>query len=192
MQVRRCAHVVEPRERLDFDLSRLLAGESGLENVREWIALAAHADAETHIDEAQMRVLGALSPQDWQAFDALLAQHPREVLEALLANGLLISDSEAHAGMRARDDDVRASHWRGIGAVVQRHSRWTGIDTAEAERRFGREKTDRRSSNAWAPGTAGVRKRRERSAHRRSRQRRIGARSAYRGASRAAISIARA
>ena len=54
MQVRRCAHVlIEPRERLDFDLSRLLAGESGLENVREWIALAAHADADTVIDEAQ-------------------------------------------------------------------------------------------------------------------------------------------
>ncbi len=159
MQVRRCAHVlVEPRERLDFDLSRLLAGETGLENVREWIALAAHADAETVIDEAQMRVLGELSPQDWQAFDALLAQHPREVLEALLANGLLISDSEAHAEMRARDDDVRASHWRGIGAVVQRHSRWTGIDTAEAERRFGRE-TDRPFLERLGPPESPVRER---------------------------------
>ena len=45
MQVRRCAHLmIEPRERLDFDLSLLASGGTGLRNVVEWIALAPHRD----------------------------------------------------------------------------------------------------------------------------------------------------
>ena len=59
-----------------------------------------------------------------------------------MAKGLLISDAEAHADIRRHDEDVRASHWRGFSAALHRHTRWQGIDTLEAERRFGSE-TDR-------------------------------------------------
>lgn len=158
MQLRRCAHVVlEPRERLDFDLGRLLAGESGLADVREWIALAAHVDGGIVIDEAQMRVLGAMSPQTWVDQDALLAEHAAAAIDALLANGLLLADDAAggHAELRARDDDLRVSHWLGLSAVLQRHTRWGDIDTAEAERRFGRE-TDRPFLERLGPPEAPV------------------------------------
>ncbi len=142
MQLRRCAHlVVEPRERLDFDLGRLLSGESGLLHVREWVALAAHVDGEIVIDAEQLRVLGALSPQTWVDHDVLLAEHARASIDALLEHGLLLTDDDAghHVEWRARDTDVRDSHWLGLSAVTHRHTRWRAIDTAEAERRFGRE-----------------------------------------------------
>src|SRR5690606_7834677 len=67
MQVRRCKHmVVEPRESLDFDLARLFAGGTGLGKRREWVALAAHRDAECVLNTEDLALLGALSPDDWQ------------------------------------------------------------------------------------------------------------------------------
>ena len=55
MQVRRCAHLmIEPRERLDFDLSLLASGGTGLRNVVEWIALAPHRDEEIVLSEDEV------------------------------------------------------------------------------------------------------------------------------------------
>jgi putative peptide maturation dehydrogenase len=143
MQVRRCAVVlVEPRERLDFDLGRLVAGGTGVETVLEWIALAAHLDGEIELEAAEVAALGTVSPEQWASFDELLTTQPREVLDGLVTKGLLITDAEVHADIRSHDETVRASHWRGISATIHRHTRWNGIDTLEAERRFGRE-TDR-------------------------------------------------
>jgi len=143
MQVRRCAVVyVEPRERIDFDLTRLLEGGTGVAHVREWIALAAHADAEIVLEADEVALLGKLSPEHWEAMDTLAQVHPRAVLERLLAHGLLIADDDEHAPIRLHDEDVRASHWRGLSATLHRHTRWNAVDTLEAERRFGRE-TDR-------------------------------------------------
>src|SRR6187549_1118912 len=95
MQVRRCTVVfVEPRERLDFDLSRLVAGGTGVAPVREWIALAAHLDEEILLDADEVRILGQLSPGDWMNFDALAAELDSAVLERLIGKGLLIRDTE--------------------------------------------------------------------------------------------------
>ncbi|HET9031393.1 MAG TPA: putative peptide maturation dehydrogenase [Dokdonella sp.] len=143
MQVRRCAVVfVEPRERLDFDLGRLVEGGTGVESVREWIALTAHLDEEQVLDADEVHALGQLSPDAWIDWGELNSRQPGASLESLLAKGILISDAAEHADMRDQDDNVRASHWKGISAVAQRHTRWRAIDTLEAERRFGRE-TDR-------------------------------------------------
>lgn len=143
MQVRRCAVVhIEPRERLDFDLARLVAGGTGVDTVREWIALAAHLDAEVLLDGDEVSVIGALSPEQWTEWDDLAARLPHAILENLIAKGLLISGEEAASGARDSDEQVRASHWRGLSATLHRHTRWQGIDTLEAERRFGSE-TDR-------------------------------------------------
>ena len=143
MPVRRCAHVfVEPRESLGFDLARLLGGETGIVHEREWIALAAHLDAEVVLDEAQLGVLGRLSADQWQALDALRDEHGAAPIDALLASGLLLSDDDAASTLRDRDERVRAAHWLPLSAVHHHHTRWSAVDTLEAERRFGRE-TDR-------------------------------------------------
>ena len=145
MQIRRCAVVfIEPRERLDFDLTRLVAGGTGVEMVREWIALAAHQDDETLLDDAEVSALGTLSAEQWIGFDVACAQLPREPLERLISKGLLVCDGDGdeHVATREHDEHVRASHWRGLAATVHRHTRWHAVDTLEAERRFGNE-TDR-------------------------------------------------
>ena len=145
MQIRRCAVVfIEPRERLDFDLARLVAGGTGVGMVREWIALAAHQDEETLLDDAEVSALGTLSAEQWIGFEAACTQQPREPLERLLAKGLLVCDGDGgdHVSAREHDEQVRASHWRGLAATVHRHTRWHAVDTLEAERRFGNE-TDR-------------------------------------------------
>jgi putative peptide maturation dehydrogenase len=143
MQVRRCAVVlVEPRERLDFDLAKLVAGGTGVDTVREWIALAAHLDQETVLDAHEVHALGTFSPEQWQALEFALAERNAEAVVGLMAKGLLINDSDEHAAVRRSDEQVRASHWLGISAALHRHTRWNGVDTLEAERRFCSE-TDR-------------------------------------------------
>ncbi|HEY0178278.1 MAG TPA: putative peptide maturation dehydrogenase [Dokdonella sp.] len=151
MQVRRCTHlVVEPRERLEFDLALLFAGGTGLTKRREWIALAAHVDDEIVVDDADLAALGAASAEDWHERDALAAAHGEAVVERLLRAGLLISDDAGGAVLRERDEAVRAGHWRGLSAVLHRHTRWHGVDTLEAERRFATE-SDRKFLDRLGP-----------------------------------------
>lgn len=159
MQVRRCAHVfIEPRESLGFDLAGLLSGETGLVHEREWIALAAHLDDEIVLDEAAVVLLGQLSADRWQPLDALRAAHGAAPVDALLASGLLIGDEGSDRSLRERDDAVRTGHWLPLSVVHHRHTRWSGIDTLEAERRFGRE-TDRPLLDQLGPPEPPVRER---------------------------------
>lgn len=151
MQIRRCAHVlIEPRERLDFDLARVFAGGTGLARVREWVALAAHCDDEFVMSENDIAVLGEVSPESWTERDDLLATHDATIVDGLLERGLLVSDAPAHAALREHDETVRASNWRGPSAVVHRHTRWHGIDSVDAERRFANE-TDRKFLDRLGP-----------------------------------------
>lgn len=143
MRVRRCSVLfIEPRETCDFDLASLLSGGTGLVLRREWIALAAHLDDEIVLDERDVVALGRLSADAWQPLESLRSEHGVDVVGKLLEHGLLVADDEAHVTARTSDEAVRAGHWRALSAVHHRHSRWTGIDTLEAERRCGRE-TDR-------------------------------------------------
>ena len=141
MQIRRCASVhIEPRERLDFDLARLLSGiGTGLDTVLEWIGMGAHQDAEVTLEQKHLTVLGALSPETWISLDRVLEVHPKEVVDKLIADGLLISDADPGSEINRADENVRASHWRGLSAILHRHTRWRGVDTLEAEQTFAKE-----------------------------------------------------
>lgn len=134
MRLRRCAMLmIEPRERLEFDLSLLATGASGLRSILEWIAHAPHLGGEIVLSAAEVALLGALSPSHWTEFDALAATHPRDVLEALLEKHLLIDEA---ADVAARDQKLRDTHWRGASAAMHYASRWRGVDTEEVEKRF--------------------------------------------------------
>ena len=66
MRVRRCGLVMlEPAERLEFDLARLAAGGSGLYTVMDWIAFVPHAGKTTTLTAAEATALGELSPSQW-------------------------------------------------------------------------------------------------------------------------------
>ena len=140
MQVRRCAWVVvAPRETTEFDLTELAAGDTGVCERLYWLALAAHCDDEISLDAAEVDVLGAIPPSHWQSLGDLSQRHPRVVLEALLAKGLLIAQEPPDAATRRfaqADAAVRAVQWRGLPAVTHRHTRWHGADTEVAAREF--------------------------------------------------------
>ena len=134
MRLRRCAIVhLEPRERLVFDLALLGDGGNGLRNIIEWIALAPHLDDEVTLSADAAQTLGAMSSGEWRELDELRAAHPPAAVDALRAAGLLVAENSAEA---ARDERVRATHWRGTSAVMHYASRWRGIDTKDAEQRF--------------------------------------------------------
>ncbi|TAN02861.1 MAG: putative peptide maturation dehydrogenase [Rhodanobacteraceae bacterium] len=140
MQVRRCALVlVEPREAIDFDLTELASGETGVRERLGWVALAAHRDEDIPLTAAEVAALGALSPGHWRSLDELSQRHPRAVLEALMAKGLLIAQEpvdETSLQFARADDAVRAVHWRGLPAVMHRHTRWRDVDSEAVERLF--------------------------------------------------------
>jgi hypothetical protein len=158
MKVRRCSAIfIELRERLNFELGRLVAGGTGVEAVLEQIALVAHLDQEIPVEARQVSALGLLSPELWIEFEEACKNLPRELLLDLIATGLLITDSDDHANFRRSDETIRDSHWKGLSATVHRHTRWQAIDTLEVERRFGGE-TERpfletRSAGSRACGT---------------------------------------
>jgi putative peptide maturation dehydrogenase len=132
MRLRRChSLMVEPCERRQVDLDALIAGQPRLERVLGWSALAAHLDAPVDLDEAMLRVLGAVSPSQWTARADMDEAHPADALERLLAAGLLLRerDGGAHADADAR---VRDGHWRPLSAVAHRHLRWRGVDTSRS------------------------------------------------------------
>lgn len=129
MRIRRCRHLlIEPRETLDFDLQSLLSGGDGLAPSRRWVALAPHLDGEVVLEAAELAALGDCDVHAWRQADALLARHPREAVERLLAQGLLIGDHDGHAGLRSREQALRDSHWWSPAAVAWAFSRWRDVD----------------------------------------------------------------
>lgn len=134
MRVRRCSIVfLEPRERLAFDLQRLVAGESGLCEVIEWIAAIPHRDAEVELSAEEVAVIHTLSPSRWTTLEALAAAHPRVALDALLEKRLLVAEGTPDC---ERDRAVRDLHWRPISAAAHYTSRWNGVDTEKGEQQF--------------------------------------------------------
>ena len=132
--VRRCELLtLEPRERLDFDLTDLVAGGSGLGTTQEWVAIAPHTTREIPVSPAEVALLGAVSPTKWTALAELERAHPPEVVASLIDKGLLIvADSEADR----RDRLARDTGWRPVSAAMHYASRWRGVDTEEIQRHF--------------------------------------------------------
>jgi putative peptide maturation dehydrogenase len=134
MRVRRCAVLIlEPRERLEFDLALLSGGDAGVRTVIDQIAVAPHLAAEVVLATGESAVLASLSPSCWTEIDTLSLVHSRDTLEALVEKGLLIHEGSA---VEARDQLVRDAHWRGTSAAMHYASRWQGVDTEVVQQEF--------------------------------------------------------
>lgn len=152
MRIRRCAIVMlEPRERVEFDLELLLQGESGLRGTHRWIALAPHVGQEVEIDAAQLEVLGAIGETQWLERSQVDAAHGTAVIDALLVKGLLVADAGAWPEWRARDDKIRATHWHGLSAVAHCFSRWEAVDSGKAAAEVGLRSTADLAQRYGAP-----------------------------------------
>lgn len=131
MQVRRCAVLwLESREVAHFELNDLLAGGTGVVSAMRWFAYAPHLPEAVNLDIDAAQVLGTLSPTDWIETSSILAVHGGELIERLIAFGLLVSDDPRHATQLANDEQHRAQHWYGLSSVWHAASRWDGIDAA--------------------------------------------------------------
>ena len=140
MRIRRCyAVMIEPRERVEFDLSTLFSGQTGVTQIIEWIALAAHLDDETTLTQDEASAIAHLSPEHWIERDQVPERVSRDIVDALIRKGLLISDEGGSDDARRRDQTLRDMHWRALDAVVHRFSRWQKVDTVDAQRRFSEE-----------------------------------------------------
>lgn len=141
MLMRRCAVLyLEPREEASFDLDALLTGGDGLLRTRRWLALAPHLGEEVEVDAAERELLGTWSPGHWVDADSLDVA-VRSAIDRLLQVGLLISDSEdpALAGLRTRDERLRATYWHPLAATLHAFTRWRDVDTVRNSKDSGTE-----------------------------------------------------
>ena len=132
MKIRRCAVLyIEPREELAIDWSALFAGGGTLAASTRWLALAPHLDSEIEVDAADLVAMADLSQSVWTEHDERTRRHDAACLDRLLAVGLLIGDDDApaHAAHRARDETLRAQHWRPLAALAHTFSRWHDVRT---------------------------------------------------------------
>lgn len=128
MKIRRCAVLyLESREELAVDWAALFSGGSTLAASTRWMALAPHLDLEIEVDAADMTLLGALSQTVWRERGVCEQDHDPARIGRLLELGLLISDDPQHAALRARDDTLRAAHWRPVSALAHTFSRWRDV-----------------------------------------------------------------
>lgn len=135
MRVRRCGHlVIEPRERLAFDLSLLADGGDGLRHVVDLVAIVPHVpvgEVELSPDEATLVL--ALSSVDWCTESELARIHAPALLASLGAKEVLVVEG---SDADRRDRLVRAAHWRPLAAAAHYASRWQGVDIEQAGREF--------------------------------------------------------
>lgn len=138
MLLRRCAILlIEPRERLEFDLASISPTSTGLVHLLEWVVLAPHLDEEIVLNTAEVVLLGQLSPQRWSERAEIERSNDVQILQRLIDRGLVLTEGVSEA--RAGDESLRNTHWRAIAAVQHRFNRWRDIDTLHEEMRFAKE-----------------------------------------------------
>src|SRR4051812_31911951 len=129
MRVRRCGVLmVEPAERVEFDLQAFTSGGSGLRSRIEWIAHAPHTGSAGSVSAAEVVALGEISASQW--LDANALAQAADVVETLLAKGLLVEEGSVSD---ARDQKLREAEWRPASAITHFASRWHGVDTEQIQ-----------------------------------------------------------
>jgi putative peptide maturation dehydrogenase len=133
VRIKRCAILlIEPREKLGFDLASLVNGGDGLNAQIELFALAPHIGREVRIDQKEAEVLSSVQATHWEALCDLSERFGLEVLRGLLAKGLLLSDDAAHEDFNQNNDKLRAGYWHAHSAVSHYFGRWGGVDSQAA------------------------------------------------------------
>ena len=128
---------IEFRERPQFSLENLLAGGPGVVTQSEWIALAPHVGKEVPLEFGDLAVFDALAAAGSIARHALESSFGATRVGRLMNAGLLIGDGDEHAGLRERDEAMRAVSWWGPAAVAHTFGRWQGVDVASDESASG-------------------------------------------------------
>jgi putative peptide maturation dehydrogenase len=137
MRVRRCGVLMlEPGERIEFDLLDFTTGGSGLRSTGTWTAFAPHLDDTILLSSAEAAALGALSPSVWIDGAAFVKTQGADVASGLLGKSLVVQEG---SDADRRDRKLRDTEWRPASAVMHFASRWRGVDTEVLQQRFVEE-----------------------------------------------------
>jgi putative peptide maturation dehydrogenase len=131
---------LEPREVSEFALEDLLSGGTGVQSRMEWHAHAPHLEEVVVLDQAEVLVLGTLSPVDWVARESVAGTHGETLVDGLLEQGLLVAESVADHAESHADERLRDQHWFGLSAVAHARSRWGNLDAAREVAEAGMDK----------------------------------------------------
>ncbi len=112
----------EPR----FDFATLLSGGDGMDRSPRWLAHAPHLTAPVVVETAWMATLQAAPRDQWLPRASVAGE--ADVLDALLALGLLISDGDAHAHWRERDQAARDIAWWPPALIAHASGGWGDVD----------------------------------------------------------------
>jgi putative peptide maturation dehydrogenase len=125
--------VLEPAERLAFDLALIAGGGTGVHSVLEWTALVPHVNVPVHVSGDEAAAIGRISPSHWVDVEPLFREFGRESIQALLEKGILVREDSA---ADKRDRTFRDAGWWSTSAAMHFASRWRAADTAEVQQRF--------------------------------------------------------
>lgn len=129
MKLRRCAALfVELDEQPRFDLGAILGGGDGLDRSPRWLAHAPHLDQPAPVAPEWLAVLGRVSSSDYTEAEALARQHGKDVVDALVAAGLLLAEDDVEPSRQRRDEAARDVPWWGPALLAQNAGGWEGID----------------------------------------------------------------
>jgi len=135
--LRRCGAVfVETSEVVDFDIGALLGGRDPRRRKQSWMALAPHLDAPVPIDEPSVAALGRLSETQWTDYATVNATIPEPTLQALVDAGLILERGCFTVAHR-RDIALRDANWHPLLATAHAFSRWSKVDSLEAQEASG-------------------------------------------------------
>jgi putative peptide maturation dehydrogenase len=154
MKLFRPAHVrFEYRESPDDRLRALMSGDANAP-AGTWLATAAHLDGEVEVIAADLALYAAIPEQ---GIDAGTFPGDPDAVARLVACGLILSDGPADRIHAARDAALRAAGWWGPAALVQRLSRWDGVDVAAMEAQDGKRGIARLLQEQGPPPTESFR-----------------------------------
>ena len=115
-----------------LDFGALLRGERPPTSMAAGIVAFAILTGERHrLGHQELDVLLSVPAEEWIA----RGHRDREIIESLIAKGLLLSDAENGrlATLRERDDALSRNAWNLYGALYHYMTQWSGIDTSEGE-----------------------------------------------------------
>lgn len=133
MQFRRCSILMmQVKEDRGLDLQAVLQGRAELQTTLAWQAVAGHLDEPVVLSEEEVSALGRIPQGEWSEADAY--EGCSEILQGLIAKGLVISDEKSAVGFRDADARVRDLNGWPLTALAHRAGRWRGVDSAHEMR----------------------------------------------------------
>lgn len=140
----------------EFDLGSLLSGGAGVSSRDRWTALAPHSGEEHEIELEDFAVLDAVSSDEGTDVAWVRDSFGSQRVDRLLDLGLLLDESDRHAGLRKREQAITATGWWPLAVLMQVFGRWSGVDVSDDYARNGVPTLARKLELDGAPPAATI------------------------------------